>query len=96
MLQSSCRYITYNSRIPVAVAVAVAVAVNVLRACSNANGMQPLSHFLYRAWALPPPTPDQISSGKCFITDLIGFGAAWPRPQIEVSVMAVVSSVKRD
>src|SRR5918996_5505015 len=29
-----------------------------------------------------------ISSGKYFMTHRIGFGAAWPRPQIEASAMA--------
>ena len=37
----------------------------------------------------------QISSLKWVITILIGFGAAWPRPQIDASTIAVESSVSR-
>ena len=34
----------------------------------------------------------QISSGKYLIVDLIGFGAACPKPQIEASAIAVHNS----
>jgi hypothetical protein len=37
----------------------------------------------------------EISFGKYFITERMGFGAAWPRPQIEASAMAVDSSFSR-
>src|SRR5260370_8220861 len=34
------------------------------------------------------------SAGKCFITEVIELGAAWPRPQIEASRMATDNSFK--
>jgi hypothetical protein len=37
----------------------------------------------------------ETSFGKYFITERMGFGAAWPRPQIEASAMAVDSSFRR-
>ena len=35
------------------------------------------------------------SSRKCFSTGLTGFSAAWPRPQIEASLMTCVSSLQQ-
>src|SRR5207248_1485984 len=35
------------------------------------------------------------SSGKCFITIFTGLQAAWPRPQMEASVMAAASSFSK-
>src|SRR5262249_20278632 len=52
----------------------------------------PQSSYAFRHHQLPSGFDN--SSGKYFSTHSRGFGAAWPRPQIEASRIAVESSSK--
>src|SRR3974377_1733257 len=52
--------------------------------------------FLALAFRYQVPSGFDNSSGKYFSTQSSGFGAAWPRPQIEASRMAADSSVNSE